>query len=294
MRTTETTQRRVVVRDGLELRVLQWGSPATHRGAPIVLVHGLASNAALWSGAARRLESLGHPVIAVDQRGHGASDKPDEGYDMATVADDLAGLLTTIEPEGWASPIVVGQSWGGNVIVEFAYRHPDASRGVVAVDGGFIQLADHFPDWESCAEALRPPSLLGTPAVKLRRWMRDAHPDWPEEGIDGAMANMEVLADGTVRPWLTLDRHMAILRGMWEHAPLQTLRQVTVPVLLVPAGGRSGAIGGERRDAVERAASAAARSAVEWFAPADHDLHAQQPDRFALVLHRHAESGVFS
>jgi len=87
---------------------------------------------------------------------------------------------------------------------------------------------------------------------------------------------------------------MAILRGMWEHAPLDRLRQVAVPVLFVPAGGRSGAIGGERRESVERAANAAARSAVEWFTPADHDLHAQHPDRFAAVLHHHAEQGVFS
>lgn len=293
MQATGTTSRHVVVRDDLALRVVEWGSPRTHRGVPILLVHGLASNALLWSGAASRLEQLGHPVIAVDQRGHGGSDKPDGGYDMATVADDVAALLAVLESDGWTTPIVVGQSWGGNVVVEFAHRHPEASRGVAAVDGGFIRLTDHFSDWEACAAALRPPPLIGTPADELRRWMRASHPDWPEEGIDGSMANMEVLADGTVRPWLSLERHMAILRGMWDHDPLDRLRNLVVPVLFVPAGGRSGAIGGERRDAVERAASAAARSAVEWFTPADHDLHAQQPERFADVLHEHCERGIF-
>ena len=55
---------------GVRLRVVRWGDPATHSGKPIVLVHGLASNAMLWEGAALALVKLGHPVIAVDLRGH--------------------------------------------------------------------------------------------------------------------------------------------------------------------------------------------------------------------------------
>jgi len=46
---------------------------------PFVLVHGLASNARLWDGVARRLAGAGHSSAAVDLRGHGRSDKPDTG-----------------------------------------------------------------------------------------------------------------------------------------------------------------------------------------------------------------------
>ena len=49
-----------------------------------VLVHGLASNARLWDGVGDRLAELGHASIAVDQRGHGESSKPDTGYDFAS------------------------------------------------------------------------------------------------------------------------------------------------------------------------------------------------------------------
>jgi pimeloyl-ACP methyl ester carboxylesterase len=57
---------------------------------------------------------LGHTVVAVDQRGHGRSSKPDDGFDMATVAHDLELLVGEL---GLDRPIVAGQSWGANVVV---------------------------------------------------------------------------------------------------------------------------------------------------------------------------------
>ena len=85
---------------GVRLRTVRWGDPAVQMGKPLVLVHGLASNAMLWEGAALALVKLGHPVLAVDLRGHGLSDKPEDGYDMSSVTEDLAGLLNAIAPRG--------------------------------------------------------------------------------------------------------------------------------------------------------------------------------------------------
>ena len=153
---------------GVRLRVVKWGEPETHSGMPIVLVHGLASNAMLWEGAALAFVALGHPVIAVDLRGHGQSDKPDDGYDMQTVTFDLAKLLEVLAVRGYVRPVVCGQSWGGNVVIELAHQYPQLVRGVVAVDGGFLELQNHFPEWEACSIALRPPNLLGTSAKNMR------------------------------------------------------------------------------------------------------------------------------
>ena len=202
--------RRVTLDTGISLRVIERGE-----GEPRwLLVHGLASNARLWDGVATRLASAGAATVAVDQRGHGLSDRPDEGFDMATVADDLARLVTAL---GWERVVLAGQSWGGNVVLEALARHPDRFLGAVCIDGGFIRLRDRFDDWESCAEALAPPHLIGTPVEEMRGWVdRSAH-DWPEEGRLGTMANFEVRADGTIAPWLTRERHMAILEGMWNH-----------------------------------------------------------------------------
>ena len=279
---------------GVRLRVVKWGDPETHSGKPIVLVHGLASNAMLWEGAALAFVALGHPVVAVDLRGHGQSEKPDDGYDMQTVTFDLAKLLEVLAVRGYVRPVVCGQSWGGNVVIELAHQYPQLVRGVVAVDGGFLELQNHFPEWEACSIALRPPNLLGTSAKNMREYMQRAHSDWPQTGIDGAMANMEHLPDGTVRPWLTLDRHLKVLRGLWEHKPTHLYSDIKVPVLFVPAEGPGGVFAETKRHAVEQALSMVPTVRVEWFSPADHDLHAQHPERFAQVVHNATKDGFFA
>jgi pimeloyl-ACP methyl ester carboxylesterase len=288
------TSEMVATGTGVQLRIVRWGDTHTLSAAPLVLVHGLASNAMLWEGAAQAFVALGHPVVAVDLRGHGQSEKPDDGYDMQTVTFDLAKLLEVLAVSGFVRPVVCGQSWGGNVVIELAHQYPQLVRGVVAVDGGFLELQNHFPEWEACSIALRPPNLLGTSVKNMREYMQRAHSDWPQTGIDGAMANMEHLPDGTVRPWLTLDRHLKVLRGLWEHKPTHLYNDIKVPVLFVPAEGPGGVFAETKRHAVEQALSMVPVVRVEWFSPADHDLHAQHPERFAQVVHKATQDGFFS
>jgi len=283
------------VRDGLDLHCVVWGDEASHGRPPFLLVHGLASNARLWDGVGRQLAELGHPVVAVDQRGHGLSSKPDEGFDMATVAHDLELLIDSL---GFQRPVVVGQSWGANVVIELAHRAPATVRGVVAVDGGTIELRRHFPDWNDCAQQLAPPNLAGMDHARLESAIRAAHPDWPEDGIAGTIANMELLPDGTIRPWLSRERHMKILRGLWEHEPESLFPALDVPVMFMPAVAegdqRARGWAADKRDAVERALRLIPRAAVSWFHGADHDLHAQHPGRVAQELHEETQGGMFS
>lgn len=279
---------------GVRLRTLRWGIPTQSAQVPLVLIHGLASNALLWQGAAHEFMTMGHAVVAIDLRGHGLSEKPDDGYDMQSVTNDVVGVLRALADQGYDRPVVVGQSWGGNIVVELAHTHPELVRGVVAVDGGFLELQTHFPQWEECSIALRPPNLLGTPAARMRGYMQSAHPDWPQSGIDGSMANFEHLADGTIRPWLTLDRHLMILRGLWEHKPTHIYDNISVPVMFVPAEGPGGVFSETKRHAIEHALQRVPKVRVEWFSPADHDLHAQHPVRFAQVVHKATTDGFFS
>lgn len=275
---------------GVTLEAFDW-SPPDPTGRGFVLVHGLASNARLWDGVAHHLATLGHPVVALNQRGHGRSSKPDTGYDMPTVAHDLA---TVIDVLGWDRPVAVGQSWGGNVVLELAAAHGERVAGVACVDGGFIDLSSRFTAWEECERALAPPNLVGTARSRIEGAMRAAHPDWPEEGLAGAMANFEVLPDDTIRPWLSRPRHLAILRGMWEHHPQERARDVSVGVLWLPADSGDVAWTHSKQDALAAMEATLAHSRTVWFSPADHDVHAQHPDRVAAALHDATEDGFFS
>ena len=164
-------------------------------------------------------------------------------------------------------------------------------RGIVCVDGGWLEPSREFPDWDACRAALAPPRLAGRPFAEIDGYIRSAHRDWPESGIRGTLANFEVRPDGTVAPWLTFDHHIAVLRGLWEHHPSGRYPDLAVPVLLAPVdGGDTDWTRRKRRD-VERAAAAIAGARVHWFA-GDHDIHAQRPDELAGVMHAVTTDGL--
>lgn len=264
----------VPVGNGIELSVLMWNEdgPST----PVLLVHGLASNARLWHGVASLLSKDGHPVAAVDQRGHGMSSKPDQGYDFDTLISDLVSVIDYLSWD--RPPVLAGQSMGGNVVLQLAATHPSVVSGVVLVDGGTIELSSRFAEWSAAAAALAPPALVGMRADDFEQLIRKGHPDWPEEGIAGTLANTEVLPDGTIRPWLSREHHMQILRAMWDQHPSSLYPQVTAPVLLVMAAGDA-----TKSTEVEGAAASFPRSTVRWVA-GDHDLHAQHPKLVADAI----------
>lgn len=267
---------------GVTLHALHWEPTGRPTGRTWVLTHGLASNARLWDGVAARLATRGHRVVTVDQRGHGRSSKPDSGYDVPTCADDLALLVREL---GLERPAVAGQSWGGNVVLELGHRHPDLVDHVACVDGGFIDLRQRFTEWEQCAEELAPPRLAGTPLSVVEGWFARSMADWPEEGRLGAMANFEVRSDGTIAPWLTFDRHLTVLRGLWEHTPSTRYPSMQVPVALLVAATGDVAWTHSKEQAVTNALAALPRGRATWFRPAHHDVHAQRPDDVAQVLH---------
>jgi pimeloyl-ACP methyl ester carboxylesterase len=151
--------RRVPVR-GNELSIREWPG----QGRDFLLVHGLASNARTWDLVAAKMSDAGHHVVAVDQRGHGLSDKPETGYGFDDVCTDLTALIDALSLR---TPVVCGQSWGGNVVLELAARWPEVMSGLVMVDGGFIDLSGApGVTWEQIAVDLKPPPLAGTPRCR--------------------------------------------------------------------------------------------------------------------------------
>jgi pimeloyl-ACP methyl ester carboxylesterase len=268
---------RIEVDDGVSLEADTWEGTGD---VPFLLVHGLASNRRLWDGVAGRLVELGHPVASVDLRGHGRSDKPDGGYDFTTMGDDLVQVLDAI---GYPSAVLVGQSTGGNIVVDLAGRAPERALGVAGIDGGALELSRQWPDWEQCKTALTPPPFAGVPARAIESMMRRYHPDWADWALDATLANFELLPDGTVRPWLTLDHHLTILRALWEHHPSTIIPKLDVSLLLVMADTGDDWAAQKRAMGDELAAVPHVR--VEWFSPGDHDLHLQYPVELADLLH---------
>jgi pimeloyl-ACP methyl ester carboxylesterase len=252
-------------------------------GVPFLLVHGLASNARTWDHVAAYLNEYGHRVVAVDQRGHGLSDKPDAGYSFEETTADLRELMQQL---GMERPVLAGQSWGGNVVLQYGAQWPESIRGLVLVDGGFIDLAaDPEATWEQISIDLKPPHLIGTPRSQMLERMRGFHGDWPEETLEMAMANFETMEDGTIRPWLTLDRHMQIVRALWEQRPAQIYPHVSVPTLIAVADAGMNERRRARRAAEVGAAEAGLpNSRVRHFVDSHHDIHMERPVELAAWM----------
>lgn len=254
--------------DGTKLSFWGWSGD---RSPSFLLIHGLASNARLWDGVARLLQEQGFPVLSVDLRGHGQSNKPTFGYDFATMAGDLVSLIGS---EMDAPVLVVGQSYGANLGVELATRHPDPVAGLVCVDGGFIDLASRFEgDWEACLAVLKPPPLDHLRTDSVWAGAVERYPGWPDEAIGAQLANLEDDGAGGVRRRLSLENHITILRSMFEEDPKALANNIGQPVMVLAADEELPA---HKAKEVSAFATGLRRGRVRWL-KGHHDLHAEQP-----------------
>lgn len=161
----------VLIRDGVRLSCRDWGggdrgdsgdsgdsaSDGDSAGAAVpvsvpghghggsrhslLLLHGLAGQSGEWDALARLLRADGHRVVALDQRGHGASERhPADTSRAAYVADVIAVLddpgLGLASGPGGRPPVLIGQSYGGHAALLTAAAHPARLSGAVLVEAG--------------------------------------------------------------------------------------------------------------------------------------------------------------
>lgn len=111
--------------DGTRLRYVDAGT-----GPAIIFLHGLGAWLYAWRQVLGPVRAAGFRVVAFDNRGFGASDKPVHGYDNAAYTQLLTGLMDSL---GLADAVLVGHSLGGAVAAEEAIAHPGRVRGLVLI-----------------------------------------------------------------------------------------------------------------------------------------------------------------
>lgn len=277
-----------------ELRVhyLHWNLGSG--GKPVVLLHGLASNARIWELVAPYLAESGLEILAPDARGHGLTDKPDGDYGFATYHNDLSAFINACDLE---RPLLVGHSWGANLALEYAAGVPFGPRspsGIVLVDGGMIQL-DAIPgnSWEATRKRLAPPRLAGMPVEEfLNRLQNNLHWQPDDDAIQIILANFEISPEDTIAPRLSFERHMQIVRAMWEFQTFERYTRLRCPVLLLPA--RPSAPASEAENAFlklkeEGAAQILSRHpgvTLHWMVDTIHDIPLQRPAELSEQITR--------
>ena len=98
-------------------------------GDPVVFAHAFLDNCSVWKAQIPALARK-HTVIVYDHRGHGKSEKPRGDYSVQTLAEDLNGLMSTLNQGRVA---LVGNSIGGMTILTLALNHPERVSKLVLV-----------------------------------------------------------------------------------------------------------------------------------------------------------------
>jgi pimeloyl-ACP methyl ester carboxylesterase len=111
--------------NGIHLRYRVGGT-----GSPVLLLHGFGETGHMWDPVLPVL-ARSHTVVAPDLRGAGGSDKPEEGYDKKTMAQDIHALARSL---GMEKVTVVGHDIGLMVAYAYAAQYPAETERVVLMD----------------------------------------------------------------------------------------------------------------------------------------------------------------
>lgn len=190
-------------------------------GEPALLfVHGVACNRGFWASQMQHFADR-HRVLAVDLRGHGASDAPEHRYTTPAFADDLAWMCAELDV---ARPVVVGHSLGGLVALELASDSRHASAAVL-IDSVLLPGGDRRDVVGQLVAGLR----SGDAERTLRRYF---HSFFSSEDDPGHIAWIMEQAVRTP-PHVTSSVWEESLRD-WDDA--EALRRCQVPLAYLDAG----------------------------------------------------------
>ncbi|MHB8875705.1 MAG: alpha/beta fold hydrolase [Myxococcaceae bacterium] len=119
---------RTVATPRLRFHALECGQP----GRPlVVLLHGFPEYAGSWSEVMPRLAEAGFWAVAPDLRGYAGTDRPEGGYDLDSLSDDIAAL---IEALGEKRAHLVGHDWGGAIAYHLAAHRPERVETLTVVN----------------------------------------------------------------------------------------------------------------------------------------------------------------
>ena len=187
------------------LQALEEGDP---EGSPIVLLHG-ATESMNWFEELGPLLAGGHRVIRLDLLGHGGSDKPGAGYEVADQASAVAEALAKLDVSG---ATVVGNSLGASVATALAEQSPDLVTGIVvldqAPDDGYseLPLTAELPYWPILGPTLARLSDVAPDSVILDEYQRAFAPGFNiASGFENPDQPVEDLREMTYTAFVDID-----------------------------------------------------------------------------------------
>lgn len=126
----------IAVEPGVRLEVLDWRTQERADAPTLLLLPGLGATAHSYDELAVKL-SENYNVIAMTRRGTGASGKPDRGYEVARLSQDVLQVMDTL---GLGSAFLVGHSIGGEELSYLGANHADRFSGLIYLDAAYDRV----------------------------------------------------------------------------------------------------------------------------------------------------------
>ena len=235
-------------------------------GVPVLLLHGFASS---WRSFEPVLQHLPESIhaFALTQRGHGEASKPAGGYHLRDLAADVAAFMDALQIE---TAVVVGHSMGSAVAQRFAADHPEKTLGLVLA-GACVTWPDD-PDvrafWDSTVSKLSDPIDPGFLSSFGEGLFAQPIPQATFKAL------VEDVHKVPARVW------KALWKGRLEEDLLGELDQIRAPALIVWGDRDARCPRGDQ----EALAEAIPDSRLLVYPGAGHELHVEEPERFASDL----------
>lgn len=270
--------------DGVRLAAWEFAEPPKGPGddgsaplAPaVLLLHGLMGRAGHWATTARWLAERCR-AVALDQRGHGHSDKPAEG--PYTREAYIADAATAIEQLDLAPVTLIGHSMGALTAWQLAAERPDLVRALVISDMRASALgAASQREWESW---FRTWPLPFATLADVRKWFGEDDPrvERPNPARGAFFAEVMAESPDGWRPVFS-PAQMLAARETWVHdAHWDSLAQVTCPTLVIR--GLDGELGRAEAQEMVRVLPQGHYAEVP---DAGHYLHYDQPDAWRTAV----------
>ncbi|MEU5363314.1 alpha/beta hydrolase [Streptomyces sp. NPDC005925] len=242
----------------------------------VLLLHGLMGRASHWASTARWLAER-HRAVALDQRGHGQSEKPqDAAFTREAYVEDVEAVL---EQLGLGPAVLIGHAMGALTAWQLAAKRPDLVRGLVILDMRVSALgAASQREWGEWFKAWPLPFAT---LADVRKWFGGDDPWVERPNPSRGEFYAEVMAESP-DGWRPVFEPAQMLRSRetWVYdAHWEELAQVRCPALVVR--GLDGELGRAEAQEMVRVLPHGQYAEV---ADAGHLVHYDQPEAWRAAV----------
>ena len=211
--------------DRVSLFVTEWGS-----GPPVVFTHAWGLRSDEWNYQVPALAGAGLRCVLYDRRGHGRSDRPATGYDIDTMADDLADVIDHFELE---DVTLVCHSLGSKEGIRYLTRHGDSRVARLVLVAPTTPLLRRTADNPDGVDPALIDASYAAVAADVPTWCASFEAAGPYFGVSPGAS--EGLVDWTIR--MIVDTpNWVLLETLKANANVdmrEELQKIQVPTLIV-------------------------------------------------------------